>query len=66
MPDKFPGSLISFYRRDTLAEAPTLYTNGAMLPQWLAGGVGSESSRVRVCTLPAASRREKRKRESGG
>lgn len=29
--DKFAGSLISFYRRDTLAKAPALYTNGAAL-----------------------------------
>jgi len=29
--DKFAGSLISFYRRDTSAKAPALYTNGAAL-----------------------------------
>lgn len=30
--DKFTRSLISFYRRDTLAKAPALYTNSVVLP----------------------------------
>lgn len=40
--DKFAGSLISFYRRDTLAKAPALYTNGTALSWEPQEGKGRE------------------------